>query len=122
MSGIGDTSAIRTVRRATLAVLSTVALVIVLFQPVTSGAVVGSAYVRVNQVGYPAASSKRAYLMASAAETGATFTVRNASGTTVFSGPIGANLGSWSTSYPDVYALDFAAVTAAGTYSILVSG
>src|SRR3989449_5989758 len=35
---------------------------------------------------------------------------------------LGANLGSWSSSYPDVYALDFSTVTAAGTYTITVSG
>src|SRR5213083_537129 len=81
-----------------------------------------AAFVRVNQVGYPANGSKRAYLMASGVETGATFAVKNSGGTTLFSGPIGANLGSWSNSYPDVYALDFSTVTAAGTYTITVSG
>jgi endoglucanase len=81
-----------------------------------------AAFVRVNQVGYPANGSKRAYLMASGVETGATFAVKNSSGTTLFSGPIGANLGSWSNSYPDIYALDFSTVTTAGTYTITVSG
>jgi endoglucanase len=81
-----------------------------------------SAHVRVNQVGYPSTASKRAYLMASAAETGATFTVANASGQTVASGPVGASLGSWSRSYPFVYTIDFGSVSAAGTYSITVSG
>ncbi len=65
-------------------------------------AAAASAFVRVNQVGYSAGASKRAYLMASAAETGATFAVKNASGTTVFSAAIGANLGSWSTAFPNV--------------------
>ena len=60
----------------------------------------GGAFVRVNQVGYPTTASKRAYLMASAdAETGATFAVR-AAPRTVFSAPVGAQLGSWSTAYP----------------------
>jgi endoglucanase len=81
-----------------------------------------TAFVRVNQVGYPAAGSKRAYLMSSAAETGASFEVRTAAGAAVFSAPIGANLGKWSTAYPDVYALDFGAVTAAGSYTIVVAG
>ena len=83
----------------------------------------GSAFVRVNQVGYVAGGSKRAYLMASGAETGATFVIKNSSGSTVF-GPtaIGANLGSWSSSYPDVYALDFDSFVTAGTYTISVSG
>jgi len=82
-----------------------------------------TAFVRVNQVGYVSGASKRAYLMASGVETGATFVVKNSSGSTVF-GPaaIGANLGSWSSGYPDVYALDFDSFTTAGTYSISVSG
>ncbi len=82
----------------------------------------GLAFVRVNQVGYATTASKRAYLMASAAETGATFSVKNSSGVTVYSAPIGANLGKWSASYPDVYALDFDAVTTPGTYTIVTSG
>src|SRR6516225_12305052 len=57
------------------------------------------------------------------AETGATFVIRNSTGSTVF-GPtaIGSNLGSWSSTYPDVYALDFDGLTMAGTYSISVTG
>lgn len=101
--------------------ISAVALVGGASAPVAESAPAG-AYVRVNQVGYPANASKRAYLMASAAETGATFAVRNASGTTVFTGPIGASLGSWSKAYPYVYALDFTSVSTAGTYTIAVSG
>jgi endoglucanase len=83
----------------------------------------GAAYVRVNQVGYVSGAAKRAYLMASGAETGATFSILNSSGVTVF-GPaaIGANLGSWSNSYPDVYALDFDSFVTTGTYTISVSG
>jgi endoglucanase len=98
-------------------ILTLIAFTILL--PATSFA---AAFVRVNQVGYPANGSKRAYLMASGVETGATFAVKNSSGTTLFSGPIGANLGSWSNSYPDIYALDFSTVTTAGTYTITVSG
>jgi endoglucanase len=60
--------------------------------------------------------------MASGVETGATFSVKNSSGTTVYSASIGPNLGKWSTSYPDVYALDFDQVTAPGTYTIVTSG
>jgi endoglucanase len=89
---------------------------------VTSVAYAQSAFVRVNQVGYVSGGSKRAYLMASASESGGTFIIKNSSGTTVF-GPtaIGASLGSWSGSYPDVYALDFDAVMTAGTYSVSVT-
>ena len=82
-----------------------------------------TAFVRVNQVGYASGGSKRAYLMSSAAETGATFSVKSSSGATVF-GPaaIGASLGSWSTAYPDIYPLDFDTFATAGTYTISVSG
>jgi endoglucanase len=86
-------------------------------------AAAATAFVRVNQIGYETASqAKRAYLMASATETGATFSVRNAAGVSVYSAPVGANLGKWSPSYPDVYALDFSQVTTAGTYTIIVTG
>jgi endoglucanase len=88
---------------------------------IAAPAMAQSAFVRVNQVGYPVGATKRAYLMASAAETGATFSVVNASGTSVFSGAIGANLGSWG-NFPDVYALDFDGVASAGTYTIKVTG
>jgi endoglucanase len=77
--------------------------------------------VRVNLVGYPSAGTKRAYLMSGTAETGATFAVRSGS-TTVLSGAIGADLGAWSNSFSHVYAIDFNAVTTAGTYTIAVSG
>jgi endoglucanase len=87
-----------------------------------AGGAPGSALVRVNQVGYPAAASKRAYLMSSAAETGATFAVRASGGAVVLTAPVGANLGKWSTAYPNVYALDFGTVAAAGTYTITVTG
>ena len=39
-------------------------------------AAVQSAFIRVNQVGYPDSAPKRAYLMASDVETGASFAVR----------------------------------------------
>ncbi len=87
----------------------------------TAQAATATAYVRVNQLGYPDAA-KRAYLMSSTAETGATFSVKNSAGSTVYTAAIGANLGSWSSSYPDVYALDFDSVTTPGTYSISVTG
>ena len=82
--------------------------------------VAGSAYVRVNQVGYSTSAAKRAYLMSSVNESGATFSVMDGS-TAVFTAPIGLQLGSWSSNFPHVYALDFP-TTAAGTYTITVSG
>ena len=88
-------------------------------RPVKAG---GAAFVRVDQVGYASGATKRAYLMASGVESGATFSVKNAHGTTVYSAAVGANLGSWSSKYPDVYALDFGPVSGPGTYTISVSG
>src|SRR5512132_4366854 len=82
----------------------------------------GSAFGRANQLGYPATSAKRAYLMSTDAEAGATFEVRNGTGAVVFSGPIGPLLGSWSRTFPFVYGLDFGSVSAAGTYSITGPG
>lgn len=79
-----------------------------------------NAYIRVNQVGYAGNSTKRAYLMASGAETGATFAVKNSSGTTVHSAAVGASLGTWGT-FTNVYALDFDSVSTAGTYTISVA-
>jgi endoglucanase len=102
---------------------ATVALVASMATATPVRSATGQAFVRVNQIGYATTSTaKRAYLMASAAETGATFTVKNKAGTTVFSGPVGASLGKWSTAYPDVYALDFSSVTATGMDTITVSG
>jgi endoglucanase len=82
----------------------------------------GTAAVRVNQVGYDLAGPKRAYLMASATEAGATFAVKDEGGTTVFFGPVGPPLGQWSSSFPFVYALDFDAVQQAGSFTVSVTG
>src|SRR5215831_9578452 len=80
-----------------------------------------TAFVRVNQVGYPATATKRAYLMTATAETGAAFSVVNSANQTLYSSPVGARSGSWG-SYSNVYALDFDSVTSAGTYTIKVTG
>ena len=80
-----------------------------------------TAFVRVNQVGYITGGTKRAYLMASASEAGATFSVKNSGGTTVASGAVSATIGSWGT-FPNVYAIDFDSVSAAGSYTITVTG
>jgi endoglucanase len=80
----------------------------------------GSAFVRVNQVGYVGQASKRAYLMSTGLETGATFAVKSGS-TTVFSDAIGTDLGRWSKTYKHVYPLDFGSLAVAGTYTIEVA-
>jgi endoglucanase len=83
-----------------------------------------SAYVRVDQVGYEAKGSSRAYLMSTATETGATFKVINSAGQTAFSGKLGPLLGIWSHNKTEsyrIYALDFA-VSGGDIYQIKVSG
>jgi endoglucanase len=92
--------------------------------PLAGGAdAAGGAFVRVNQVGFASAAPKRAYLMSTGSETGATFSVRRSSGdAVVFSATVGASLGSWSARFAHVYALDFDAVQAPGTYTITLAG
>jgi endoglucanase len=84
-----------------------------------------SAYVRVSQVGYEAANPPfQAYLMSTAAESGATFSVINSEGATVYSSAIGGLLGTWSNSRKltyDVYALSFT-VPGGDLYTISVKG
>ena len=84
-----------------------------------------SAYVRVSQVGYEAgAGPYRAYLMSTAAESGATFAVSDSKGAVVYSAKVGALLGTWSHSKSvtyDVYALDFS-VQGGELYTISVAG
>jgi endoglucanase len=91
---------------------------------ICSGAQAQSAYVRVSQVGYETGQSARAYLMSTAAETGATFKVLGTNGSAVYSGKVGSLLGTWANSSKlvyQVYALDFAVPTGS-SYSISVSG
>ena len=79
-------------------------------------------FVRVDQVGYGAHSPKRAYLMSNFDEVGAPFTVADEHGAVVFSGTVGAAAGSWSKTFPDVYALDFDGLQASGRYTLAVGG
>jgi endoglucanase len=99
-------------------------LALMMLNPVSSAAA-ASAYVRVSQVGYETANAPfRAYLMSTASESGATFSVINSAGTTVYSGAIGALLGTWSNSSKlkyDVYSLSFT-VAGGDIYTISVSG
>jgi hypothetical protein len=58
-----------------------------------SAAAAASAYVRVNQAGYETANAPfQAYLMSTTSESGATFSVINSKGATVYSSAIGALL------------------------------
>ena len=78
-----------------------------------------TAYVRVNQLGYEASTSMRAYLMTSSVVSGVNFAVVNSGGQTVVSGPVGAKLGAFGVY--SVYPIDFMLATL-GTYTVKVSG
>ena len=81
-----------------------------------------TAFIRVNQVGYPTTAPKRAYLMSHRSESGQTFTVRSAQGAILFDGTVGASLGSWNKHFRYVYPIDFDDVQVPGTYTISVAG
>jgi endoglucanase len=104
---------------------SAIAITVFLLFAGASATAASSAYVRVSQVGYEAANPPfQAYLMSTAAETGATFSVINSEGTTVYSSAIGALLGTWSHSKSvtyDVYSLSFT-VPGGDIYTISVTG
>jgi endoglucanase len=79
--------------------------------------------VRVDQVGYLPGDAKVGYLMAPGPVDGATFSVLDASGHTVLTGPVGGtSRGSWNAQYPDVYPITFTALTRPGRYRIRVGG
>ena len=87
--------------------------------PAVADAKTDEAYVRVDQLGYPAGSSARGYLMATAPQAGARFVVRSTGGVVAAHGSVGKLLGAWSRRFPYVYAIDFTA-PAAGRYAIEV--
>jgi endoglucanase len=101
------------------------AITVFLLLGCASAAAASSAYVRVNQVGYEAVNAPfQAYLMSTSSESGATFSVTNSGGQTVYSSAIGALLGTWSNSAKlvyDVYALSFS-VPGGDVYAISVQG
>jgi endoglucanase len=91
-------------------------------RPATTGTT-AAALIRVAEIGYPQAGSKRAYLMTSAGESGAGYAVpRAGDGAVAFSGTVGASLGAWNARYRHIYALDFDPVQTPGTYSISLGG
>src|SRR4029077_3687962 len=79
---------------------------------------VGTAYIRLNQVGHES-GPVRVYLMTETAQTGSTFTLKNSSKETVFSGAVGNSAGTWG-NYK-VYPINFTLSTA-GNYTLSVSG
>jgi endoglucanase len=80
------------------------------------------AYIRVDQVGYRAEAPKRAYVLSTKAEAGATFTVLNQSSAVVFTGTVGPASGRWSGRAGEAYPVDFDALTTPGTYTIALAG
>lgn len=110
-------------RSAALLALCAASLAPSAFAARHTGRAAPSAYVRLNQIGFINGESKRAILMASGAETGATFSVvTEPGGQTVYNAPIGPSQGTWSSAFPNTYSLDFSAVTATGSYAIQVAG
>jgi endoglucanase len=82
----------------------------------------GTAFIRVNQVGYATTAPKRAYLMSHRSESGQIFTVRSAQGAILFDGTVGASLGSWNKRFRYVDPIDFDDMQVPGTYTISVAG
>ncbi len=76
-------------------------------------------YLRVNQVGYEAGRTARAYLVTSHGAAGETFEVRNRSGQRVLTGPIGRRSGTWGAFV--VTPLEFS-LPRSGRYRLSVSG
>ncbi|GCF08401.1 hydrolase [Dictyobacter arantiisoli] len=90
---------------------------------ITNTHAASSAYVRLNQVGYITGETKQAILLASGSDSGASFSLVNTTtGITVYSGTVGSSKGSWSSTFPDTYLIDFSSFQTAGSYSIHVSG
>jgi endoglucanase len=112
-------------RRLPLSLLFVAALTLVLaFSPLlTRAGASGTAYVRVNQLGYINGETKQAILMASGSESGATFSIVNTStGKSVYSAAIGSSKGSWSSAYNNTYLIDFSSLATTGNYQVHVSG
>ena len=77
--------------------------------------------IRVNQVGYVCHGNKEACLMASTPASNTLFQVIGTNGIVAFNAGIGEKIGSWNANYPNLYRLDFTALTNPGTYFIKVA-
>ncbi|MBA3947526.1 MAG: glycoside hydrolase family 9 protein [Herpetosiphonaceae bacterium] len=82
----------------------------------------GSAFIRVNQIGYITNGPKQALLMASTPENGAIVKLVDATGSTTWSGALGPKQGAWSSAFPYVYLLDFSTADVTGAYTLQVAG
>ncbi|MFI1169098.1 glycoside hydrolase family 9 protein [Streptomyces sp. NPDC020801] len=113
----------RRLRAAVAAVAITGVLAALALTAASPAEAVSPSRIRVDQAGYLPGEAKQAYLMTGSAVSGATFSVVDSSGATVLSGNVGStSVGSWNTSYPDVYPISFNSLTTPGTYHIQVSG
>ena len=91
--------------------------------PAVASATAGPAapFIRVDQIGYPATGSKVAYLMSGSALGGSTFSIRDQSDNTVYTGTVGSSAGSWSKKYGFVYPLSFSSLDTSGTYRVAMT-
>ncbi|MDX6670437.1 MAG: endoglucanase [Solirubrobacteraceae bacterium] len=80
-----------------------------------------TAYVRLDQVGFPLGEAARALVLSPVPDPGARFRVLDTAGRTVASGRLGRRVGAWSRRFPHVYPVQGPRL-AAGTYRIAVSG
>ena len=110
-------------RRAWLAVLAAVAIMVALVTPAAAASATAAAaaapVVRVNQVGYPLGGPKVAYLMLAKPAPSVTFQVTSPHGV-VYQGTSTDDLGSWNTAYRAVYQLSFSGFSVPGSYRIRV--
>jgi endoglucanase len=112
-------------RRPFIAALGVAAVVAstVITAAQTAAAVAPKAHIRVDQVGYLRHDAKHAYLMTSAAVSGETFDVVNATGHRIMHGKVSAvNRGRWNAAYPAVYDITFSPLTRPGRYHLVVHG
>ncbi len=81
----------------------------------------GPVHLRVNQVGYRPDEPKVAFALTNEPLEGVDFRVETASGSAVFTGPVGRDRGRYG-SFAHLYELDLSDVTAQGVYRIEVGG
>jgi endoglucanase len=79
-----------------------------------------TAFIRVDQVGYQAATTKIGFVLATADLEGEPFRVETTGGTTVLTGSVGADVGPWNDQYDFVGRIDLTSVTAVGTYRVKI--
>src|SRR5580658_3990409 len=76
--------------------------------------------VRVNQVGYPSAGPKAAYVMLARPVSAVSFEVTTPYGV-AYQGTSSDDVGSWNSAYRAVYQLSFSGIRAPGRYQVTVT-